>query len=111
MDFRERLVGLLGRSTRGLWRVYDSNSFRRIGLADEYKEIIWPAIATDGHPDISGLNLYADLRLLMFLKNNALPVLAVITYAQLAMDSPRDGHEDALRLRLAVLNDWLARDK
>lgn len=34
--------------------VYDSNSWRRVGLAGTYKEVMYPCAAPDGHPDICG---------------------------------------------------------
>lgn len=37
--------------------VYDSNSFRRVGLAREYKELVYACNQSDGHPDIAGTDL------------------------------------------------------
>lgn len=38
-------------------QVYDSNSWRRVGLAGgRYKEVVWPVTQRDGHPDIVGAN-------------------------------------------------------
>ncbi len=35
-------------------QVYDSNSWRRVGLQSRYKPVMVPTRAADGHPDISG---------------------------------------------------------
>lgn len=68
-----RLKELEAKATPGEWEIYGSNSWRRIGLKSEYKEILWPCIAGhDGHPDLSGRNRDNDLALLLALRN-ALP--------------------------------------
>jgi hypothetical protein len=37
-----------------LLQVYDSNSWRRVGLARTYHTVMAPTVAPDGHPDIHG---------------------------------------------------------
>lgn len=39
-------------ATQGEWQVYDSNSWRRIGLKGGYRIIIEPITQRDGHPDL-----------------------------------------------------------
>lgn len=41
--------------------VYTSCSWRRVGLAREYQEVMLPTIASDGHPDIAGQNVLLAL--------------------------------------------------
>lgn len=63
-------------ATKGVWMLYTSCSWRRIGLAFDYKEIIYPVkSASDGHPDLSGPNLQHDLELVTALRNSILPLL------------------------------------
>jgi hypothetical protein len=50
--------------------VYDSNSWRRVGLKGKYKAVMAPCVASDGHPDIIGDNV---LRALVA-AYNAMPV-------------------------------------
>ncbi len=43
-------------------QVYDSNSWRRVGLAREYRIVMFPCNSqSDGHPDISGGNVLQAL--------------------------------------------------
>ncbi len=60
-EIRERCE----KATTGPWEVYDSCSWRRIGRECAYygyQEILWPSnSASDGHPDISGVNRKDDL--------------------------------------------------
>jgi hypothetical protein len=37
-----------------LLEVYDSCSWRRVGLKGKYETVMQPVIASDGHPDITG---------------------------------------------------------
>jgi hypothetical protein len=41
--------------------VYDSNSWRRVGLKERYHEIMRPCVQRDGHPDISGTDVLRAL--------------------------------------------------
>lgn len=63
---------LIEEATPGEIEIYTSNSYRRIGLRRNYKEIIYPVrSAGDGHPDLGGPNLAADLALIEHLWNRA----------------------------------------
>jgi hypothetical protein len=49
-------------ATPGPWEIYNSNSWSRIGLHGQYREILWPtAHRIDGHPDLTGRNFDADM--------------------------------------------------
>lgn len=49
-------------ATPGEWQVYDSCSWRRIGLRDDYRVIIEPYNSrSDHHPDLTGPNIIDDL--------------------------------------------------
>lgn len=39
-------------ATEGPWQIYDSCSWRRIGLVHEYQTVICPTVEHDGHPDL-----------------------------------------------------------
>lgn len=55
----------------GPYDLYTSNSFRRVGLANKYKEIVYATTQRDGHPDIMGeVHLHA-----MVMAFNAVPAL------------------------------------
>jgi hypothetical protein len=81
-NFIDQLEALLREATEGDWTIYDSNSWRRIGLKNDYRETLWPCRLRDGHPDLSGVNRDADLALLMFLQNHADALLSVVKAAQ-----------------------------
>lgn len=49
-------------------QVYDSNSYRRVGLASQYREVMAPMVARDGQPDIRG----ADVLVAMVAAFNAM---------------------------------------
>lgn len=67
----DELEALNAGATPGRWMIYDSNSWRRIGLDGGYKEIIWPTKHQhDGCPDLTGKNLRGDLNLLLWLRNH-----------------------------------------
>lgn len=71
----EKIEALYARATPGEWMVYDSCSWRRIGLKDDYRTIIQPCnSSSDNHPDLTGINLQDDLALLISL-HNAWPTL------------------------------------
>jgi hypothetical protein len=38
-------------------QVYDSNSYRRVGLASQYREVLYATTQRDGHPDIHGMEI------------------------------------------------------
>lgn len=65
----KELIDLSEKATQGEWAIYDSNSWRRFGLAGDYKEFLWPCIAKDGHVDLSGLNREDDLAFITALVN------------------------------------------
>jgi hypothetical protein len=105
-------------STQGEWTIYDSNSWRRIGLKNDYRETLWPCRLHDGHPDLSGVNRDDDLALLMFLQNNAPALLEVVKAAGYLKghkdEWPHDfnrmpvyikGHMDELFAALSRLSD------
>jgi hypothetical protein len=52
-------------------QVYDSCSWRRVGLAREYREMMVPTIARDGHPDIRG----TEVLIALVAAFNAMPVM------------------------------------
>lgn len=65
-----RVVRAMVRATPGEWEIYSSNSWRRIGIKGDYRELIYPVrSAGDGHPDLGGPNLGHDLEYLMALQN------------------------------------------
>lgn len=78
----EELQRFEAKATPGPWQVYTSNSFRRIGLRGTHSELISPTTAkSDGHPDLTGRNVDADLDLLVALRN-AFPLLVTGIEAQ-----------------------------
>jgi hypothetical protein len=78
-ELADQLEALWNRSTPGRWTVYSSNSWRRIGMEGPFKEIIYPVRhAGDGHPDLSGPNVDADLALLMALRNAVPEILKAL---------------------------------
>lgn len=71
----EALEALEKKATPGEWALYESNSWRRVGMAHGYAEVLWPGKArSDGHPDIHGVNRDNDLAMLVAARN-ALPEL------------------------------------
>lgn len=92
-----RLRRMLSNSTPGEWALYDSNSWRRIGLKAEYREILWPCRTNDGIADFSGLNREADLAILIAAKND-LPALLnrieELEEANLAFNEQADNAEE-----------------
>lgn len=70
--------------------VYTSNSFRRVGLASQYKEVMGPTIcSSDGHPDLYGLQVLAA----MVAAFNAMPVtIAMIELMQRELSDTRDAY-------------------
>lgn len=48
-------------ATKGEWQVYDSCSWRRIGLKDKFETILQPCNDSDGHPNMCGPNAINDL--------------------------------------------------
>lgn len=79
-------------ATHGQWTVYDSNSWRRIGLRGEYQTIIEPTVHRDGCPDLTGKNRDNDLTLLMWLRNHVPEIIAALRAAA----SENRAHEQAL---------------
>lgn len=83
MTFLTELARLKEKATKGPLMVYDSCSFRRIGLANTHKEVLWPCVSlSDGHPDLSGINRDDDLSLWMFLANHADAIEAALKAAE-----------------------------
>jgi len=88
-----KLRELLSRATKGQIEVYTSNSYRRIGIKDDYREIIYPVrSASDGHPDLSGPNLEADLAKIEYLWNNAEALATLIEAAEQHSCNYKIGH-------------------
>lgn len=84
----DKLEALWNRSTPGRWAVYSSNSWRRIGMEGPFKEIIYPVRhAGDGHPDLSGPNVDADLALLTALHNAVPEILKALRAEALPKES------------------------
>lgn len=78
-DQLAELDELEARATPGQWKLYTSNSWRRIGVALTYHEILWPTTHQwDRHPDLAGPNVDNDLALLIALRN-AWPQLRRVT--------------------------------
>ena len=87
----DALEALEKKATPGKWMVYDSNSWRRIGIDGEYREILWPDKAHDGHPEMGGINRDNDLTVLTAARN-ALPEL--IRLARIGQRVERDAKEN-----------------
>lgn len=100
--------------TPGPWEWYTSCSYRRLGLAERYEEIVYPVVYTDGHPGIEFRNeadkaliaavtdLYAELahlvRLLEPLEREgtlAVPGLATLNAARAALRKAEGRTDDA----------------
>lgn len=93
-------------ATQGKWSVYNSNSWRRIGLADQYRQILYPCNSSaDGHPDIGGPNRDADLDEIVALHNAAPDLIAAarrleaLEEAMRELEKDGDAFEDAASIR------------
>ena len=62
------LKALIEKATPGEWVVWTGCSWRRVGVRGAGPPIIYPTIASDGHPDLVGEE---DLRVLVALRNKA----------------------------------------
>jgi hypothetical protein len=77
-------------ATPGPWQVYDSCSWRRIGLAREHKEILWPSTnRSDGHPELDGINREADLEFIVTARTALPEVLDALDAAEKERDEAR----------------------
>ena len=74
---------LNAKATKGKWEIYTSCSWLRIGSAVTYKEILYPIkSASDGHPDMGGVNVTNDLKLIVFLRNHSEALLELVKAAK-----------------------------
>lgn len=58
MKLTTKLRELMEKATQGEWELWDSCSWRRIGIKNQFNsraQILEPTIASDGHPDLSTL--------------------------------------------------------
>lgn len=83
-EYREALRYCAGLSADTQLEVYDSNSWRRVGLKGEYRTLMQPVVASDGHPDIAG----GDILRALVAAFNAMPsALAAIDAKQARIDA------------------------
>ena len=92
-----RLRSMLEKATPGEWALYDSNSWRRIGLKAQYREILWPCRANDGIADFSGPNRENDLAALIACKNAVPALLSRIEALEAAMGELNAANEKFLK--------------
>jgi hypothetical protein len=85
----DTLAQLDRQATPGDWAVYTSNSFRRIGTRPQYKELISPVTAADGHVDLTGPNVDRDLDLLVGLRNAYPLLLSILETNEIQIESLR----------------------
>ena len=79
----DELEALAAKATAGEWQLQDGCSWRRIGTRMHDGNVLCPSVysESDRHPDLvagKGQDVYANLKLIVALKNNLPSILAAL---------------------------------